>query len=270
MSLDDLVVVSMTPARNEEQYLSNSLFALKNQTKKVSYSVVVNDGSTDHTSEIAKSFGVDVVELEDRGYNVYDKRLGSVVNAGILKATEKKYDYILLIGPDTVMPLNYVELMISRMERDDIALASGIIGADNYENVRGSGRVIRRDLLDEIGGCYPSGEMWESYILYYVVYSKYKYAVYDDLVLDHERETGQNYTLENSHLKGIIYRSLGLTFKQKLIMNYYYLLKKRNLKAYFIFWYAYYFKSESKYPDHVRLNFRKTWGNKSLSQFLRR
>lgn len=259
------VVVSMTPARNEEKYLKNSLTSLTQQTRPLDYSVVVNDGSTDKTEEIIKSFGLDVINLEDRGYNVYDYRLAPVVNAGILKATSKldHYDYIILVAPDCILPLNYVEEIINRMETDDIAFASGVIKGteENIDFVRGAGRVIRRDLLEDIGGCYPEAEIWESYINYYVTYAeKYRYRVYKDLVMEHERPSQTNYNPQLMYVRGMMKRSLGVSLWQNILMIGYILAKHKSIRELFRYWKGYLKKPKIKFPEEIQKAHRKFWG----------
>ncbi len=53
------------PARNEEKNIGNLLHSLKNQSVPIDEIIVVNDQSYDRTSEIAQSFGVNVLQLKD-------------------------------------------------------------------------------------------------------------------------------------------------------------------------------------------------------------
>lgn len=47
------------PAYNSEKHIIKALSSLKNQTFKSLEVIVVNDGSTDKTSEIAERFGLE-------------------------------------------------------------------------------------------------------------------------------------------------------------------------------------------------------------------
>ena len=49
-------VEAVIPARNEERYIERTLQALVRQTLRPSRIIVVNDGSTDRTAEIAAKY----------------------------------------------------------------------------------------------------------------------------------------------------------------------------------------------------------------------
>ncbi|MGM0461024.1 MAG: glycosyltransferase family 2 protein [Fibrobacterota bacterium] len=54
------------PARNEEKNLPGLLHTIKNQSRPPREVIVVDDGSTDATAEIARSFGASVVSASDK------------------------------------------------------------------------------------------------------------------------------------------------------------------------------------------------------------
>lgn len=57
----------VVPTYNEEDYIEGCLKALQNQTKKPFEIIVVDNNSTDRTSEIAKSYGAKVVKEKKKG-----------------------------------------------------------------------------------------------------------------------------------------------------------------------------------------------------------
>lgn len=63
-NIDDINVKLsvIIPARNEEQSLPNLLSSLQNQNMKIYEIIVVNDGSTDRTKDIAQHYGVTVID----------------------------------------------------------------------------------------------------------------------------------------------------------------------------------------------------------------
>lgn len=61
----DLNISVIIPARNEEKNLPNILKDLEHQTVKPLEVIVVDDGSTDRTEEIAKSFNIKLLRLQD-------------------------------------------------------------------------------------------------------------------------------------------------------------------------------------------------------------
>lgn len=71
--------------------------------------IVVSDGSTDKTTEIAAAAGAEVISMPDRGYNVLGTPvLAGVLNQGLRRLQEQGYagenDYVLIVGADHVLP----------------------------------------------------------------------------------------------------------------------------------------------------------------------
>jgi len=89
------------PAWNEEENIANTIKSIKNQNypKEKMEIIVVNDGSTDKTGEIAKSFsGITVI---DRVKNPeFNELKAGALNAGIKKA---KNEILVLIDADSIL-----------------------------------------------------------------------------------------------------------------------------------------------------------------------
>lgn len=216
MSHKIIKYVVVIPARNEENYIGNTLKALFSQSVNAERIIVVNDGSTDGTAKVLGSFNVDVVELEDRGYNaVKENILAETFNAGFKKAIElvPDYSHILVVGADTILPNDYMEIMLNYMDLNDLSLSSGIIsGEENIKNVRGSGRIITRKLWREFGEKYIINEGWESYILYWAGWQGYNSVINKDMLIDTQRPTSSNYKWDKFISKGKFYRMMGYTY----------------------------------------------------------
>lgn len=83
--------VAVIPAFNEEKTIKNVVRGLKNSVDEI---IVVNDGSTDKTEEIAKTLGVTLVShVKNRGY-------GGSIRSGFKKGLESNGDIFLLIDAD--------------------------------------------------------------------------------------------------------------------------------------------------------------------------
>ena len=79
---------AVIPARNEERHLEKPLLAIRRQSIPPNKIIVVNDGSTDRTSEIAEKYADIVVELSDRGYNVIaTSAISGVINQGLMRTS---------------------------------------------------------------------------------------------------------------------------------------------------------------------------------------
>ena len=188
------------PARNEERFIGKALSALRGQHHAPSKIVVVNDGSTDSTAEIARSAGAHVIDLQDRGYDVLGTPvLAGVINKGLdyLKAEgygKDPSDYVMIVGADHILPPNYTSTLLDLMETDrSIAVCSGQISGERSVIPRGSGRVVRADVWRKIGLRYPENYGFETYLLVKVQQQGYKVRVLNDLVTDGLRKTGKHY-----------------------------------------------------------------------------
>lgn len=80
------------PAYNEENYIANVLAALKS-AEELSDILVVNDGSTDRTSEIARSFNIRVIDLPQNTGKSHAMWVG---------VNNTRYPYVLFLDADLV------------------------------------------------------------------------------------------------------------------------------------------------------------------------
>lgn len=85
-------VTAIIPAYNEEQTIANVVCCVKN-VDKIQKIIVVSDGSTDRTADIARECGVDVIELQE---NVGK---GGAIKAGI---NECGTEVILFLDADLI------------------------------------------------------------------------------------------------------------------------------------------------------------------------
>lgn len=118
-----MAVSVVVPARNEEELLSSCLEALTTQDYLGPLEIIVVDnGSTDRTSEVARRFGVTVVSEPRHGYVLALAR-GFSISTGTVVATT---------DADTVPPRNW----ISRLAREY---------ADHPETVAVGGEIFFRE-----------------------------------------------------------------------------------------------------------------------------
>jgi glycosyltransferase involved in cell wall biosynthesis len=110
-----LSVSAIVPCYNGERWLGEALESIRAQTRPVHEIIVVNDGSTDQTGDIASSFGARVVEHETNLGN------GAARNSGIRAATGEAIAW--LDADDTWRP-SHVEIVAGLLERHPDAVAA--------------------------------------------------------------------------------------------------------------------------------------------------
>lgn len=92
------------PCYNEERFIADAINSVKNQSYKGKIEIiVVDDGSTDKSVEIAKSYGVKIVR------NKENKGIAITRNRGIKEAKGK---YLAFLSADDFYHENYVERML--------------------------------------------------------------------------------------------------------------------------------------------------------------
>ena len=205
-------VAAVIPARNEENFIGRTLAALFNQHTRPNRVIVVNDGSTDKTAEVASAAGAEVVDMPDRGYNVLGTPvLAGVINRGLARLQERGYgsegDYVLILGADHILPPEYITAVLDAMAKDRmLALCSGTIEGERSIVPRGSGRVVRADFWQSIGFRYPENYGFETYLVLKAQQQGYSVKVLKDLATQTQRKTGRNY-------KKSVYVSYGKSLK---------------------------------------------------------
>ncbi len=221
MIMDTPRVVVCFPARNEEEFLPLVLDALVNQTVKPVNIIIANDGSTDNTEKIAKSYeNVIVINRERREKSIVGQiGMSDVWNSSIIPAMEidkkEKLDYILFLGGDLVLHEKYIEDLHRKFEEDNnLVMASGkMIGKDAFKYtgfmLPGGGRMSRYSYWKKIGGKYPSMQGWEAYPIYKAQIDGYTTKLFDDVIYTPQRPTGGN---TDYYSYGLAMRAYGYFF----------------------------------------------------------
>ncbi|MEM2936095.1 MAG: glycosyltransferase [Candidatus Bathyarchaeia archaeon] len=112
-------IAAIVPAFNEEKSLAKTLESLLQQTRRLSQVIVVDDGSTDRTSEVARKFK-DVKVLRNPKTMGKAKSLNRALD---LVNTE----LVMIIDADTVLEKNFAERAAKAFVDEGIAAASGFV-----------------------------------------------------------------------------------------------------------------------------------------------
>lgn len=143
--------VLIMPTRDEEAYIGETLECIAAQTVPPAECVVVDDGSSDRTGELAEAAAsrhpwLHVVQVADRG----ERRVGPGVieafYAGYEALRTDDYEYICKLDGDVTFPPDYFEDIMKRMEEDPkLGGASGKVF-----NPAGDGRLIEEHIIDQM------------------------------------------------------------------------------------------------------------------------
>lgn len=162
-------ILAITCARNEEAHITKTVVSLQKQTLPIKRIIVVNDGSTDATGEIAKELGCTVINLPFHKESYVGKPdLARIYNTGLKVVNKHNPDYILIVGADHALPPDYIEQIIKRMVANPKLVDAGgyVEGEDFAEHIpKGSGSVINASFWKKLNNTqFPVCWGWESWL----------------------------------------------------------------------------------------------------------
>lgn len=105
----------IVPIYNAEKYLNKCLDSLVNQTKKELEFILVNDGSTDNSEKIIKSYKDDRIKY----FKNKNQGIGKTRNFGIEKATGK---YLMFLDSDDYLDLDACKRVYEKATKDKLDL----------------------------------------------------------------------------------------------------------------------------------------------------
>ena len=173
---DNRRYVLIMPSRNEEEYIQNTIDCITDQTILPVEFIIVNDGSSDSTGEIAEKAAsvhpwIHVVHREDRGMRKVGGGVVDTFYSGYEELKTDEYDYICKIDGDMTFRDTYFEDLLKKFEEDSkLGGASGkpwnpvddtlIEERMIDEMVAGQVNFWRRKCWEDIGG-FVREVMWD-------------------------------------------------------------------------------------------------------------
>jgi len=200
----------LIPCRDGEATLSATLDSLRNQSITATV-IIADDASVDRTPDIIKEYGAVHVRYTRREPRSYD-RVAVLVNMAYRAAPLS--DYYMISGCHHRYPPDYLETLITWMQRDKVALVSGYTDtyADTYAP-RGSGRVMSASLMRQLMPL-PPNLAWDSWMLYRMDQLGIKYRMYPikTELIGHRRKTVYSYGHAEHLLGSPLIATLGRIF----------------------------------------------------------
>lgn len=160
--------VLITPVRNEEKFIANTLGSMIAQSLRPERWVIVDDGSTDGTLRIIDQYlvkhpWIEVVRRQPRGDRSFSGKVDAF-NAGLERVQLLAFDVIGNLDGDLSFEADYLEFLMSKFAQDE---RLGIAGTpftedsgydtarDSFEGenyVAGGCQLFRYSCFQEIGG----------------------------------------------------------------------------------------------------------------------
>jgi glycosyltransferase involved in cell wall biosynthesis len=165
-----MTYVLITPARNEEAYIEQTIQSVIAQTVLPVKWIIVSDGSTDRTDEIVIKYLADYKWIELlRMPEHRDRQFAAKVNcfnAGYARVKNLQYDVIGNLDADISFDEDYLEFLIGKFGQiPELGVAGTPFIEDAYcsttdsfegeKHVAGGCQLFRRKCFEDIGGYIP-------------------------------------------------------------------------------------------------------------------
>jgi biofilm PGA synthesis N-glycosyltransferase PgaC len=197
--------VIVTPVRDEEDFLEDTIQGIVKQTVQPSEWILVDDGSTDKTPSIIDRYAseypwIRAVHRTNRGFR---KSGGGVVEAfydGFNQKTCHDWDFVVKWDGDLVANEDYFQQCFERFQRNDrLGIGGGLLyhmheGKERIEmaprfHVRGATKIYRRQCWEQIGGLWPAPG-WDTIDEVKSQMLGWTTETFMDIRLLHQRHTG--------------------------------------------------------------------------------
>jgi len=212
------------PCYNEEKYISLTLQSLIEQTVLPTKIVVVNDSSTDSTSEIVLEYTksnpfISLVNKNSNAIHLPGSKVIQAFQEG-LNTLDDQYDFIVKADADLIFPTNYFETLINHFSIED---SIGMVGGFAYiekngqwilenltdkDHIRGAFKAYRKETFQQIGGLKPAMG-WDTVDELLCKYFGWKVVTDENLRVKHLKPTGANYDKTSRYKQGEAFYTLG-------------------------------------------------------------
>jgi poly-beta-1,6-N-acetyl-D-glucosamine synthase len=161
-----LTYVLITPARNEAEFLEQTIQAVVKQTQLPMKWVIVSDGSTDGTDEIVSRYAaihewIELVRMPERKERNFAGKVGAI-NAGRARVADLDFDVMGSLDADITIDEDYFRFLLSKFAENPRLGVAGTPfreGAKQYdyrftstEHVSGACQLFRKECFADIGG----------------------------------------------------------------------------------------------------------------------
>lgn len=197
--------IIISPVRNEENYILNTILSVINQTIIPTEWIIVNDGSTDSTKTIIEKTIVDypwikLINLDDRGYYYPGTGVVNVIKKGFENISTNDWDYLVKLDCDITIEANYFENILKEFENNpNLGIASGAIFLlENGKEIKeksqsdhpwGASKIYRRKCYNEING-WKAIPGWDLADLLSAQMNGWETRCFDQYKIYHYRKTG--------------------------------------------------------------------------------
>ena len=164
-----LSYVLITPARNEEAFIAQTIKSVVSQTVLPKKWVIVSDGSTDRTDEIVKSHlpgnpWIEFIRMPEHRDRHFAAKV-QCFDAGYERVKRTDFDIIGNLDADITFDESFFEFLMGKFAEDSRLGVAGTPFVEdgkhydyrftNIEHVSGACQLFRRECFEQVGGYVP-------------------------------------------------------------------------------------------------------------------
>lgn len=215
------------PAHNEDAFIALTLQSLADQTLLPTKVVVVDDNSTDKTSEIVQEFAtkypfINLVKKTSEAIHLPGSKVIQAFHKGY-ETLDENYDVIVKLDADLILPANYFETIINIFKSDPkIGMAGGFAYIEkngdwilenltDKDHIRGAFKAYRKECFLQIGTLKPAMG-WDTVDELLCKFYDWKVVTDATLKVKHLKPTGANYNKTARYKQGEAFYTLGYGF----------------------------------------------------------
>jgi poly-beta-1,6-N-acetyl-D-glucosamine synthase len=217
--------ILVSAVKDEEQYVETTLRAVVKQTVRPGRWMIVDDGSTDRTTEIIRSYErqfpwITVLRLNHQGARQPGSPVINAFNAGYELIRNSSFDFIVKFDCDLDLPADYFEKLIDRFQSDErLGIASGVYlehGSKNWQPIpmpdyhaAGAAKMIRARCFNEIGG-FVASRGWDTVDEIKAQAMGWRTGHFEDLEFHHLKNEGSGIgSIRTNRMHGEVYYLTG-------------------------------------------------------------
>jgi glycosyltransferase involved in cell wall biosynthesis len=177
MSKNSLNYILISPAKDEEKDIEQTLISVVNQTVKPSRWIIVDDGSSDRTPEIIDSYRrrfewIKVMRIDRNTARQPGSPIVNAFNRGYDLIKDSEFDFVVKLDCDLRFAPDYFEKLLQQFEKDPrLGIGSGIY-LENYGkdwmpikmpayHTAGACKFMRKECFSQIGG-FVAAKGWDT------------------------------------------------------------------------------------------------------------